>query len=221
MLENIQWYGHACFCIEGEASPRIMIDPWSVLYDGPPPDVILVSHEDYDHCSPADINKLRGPNTVVIASQSAAQLIDGPVKVLRPWQTINFGRTSIKTVPAYTQDGSHPAQRDDLGFVISQNYTDIYYAGDTHFIPDLHTMRPDIAILPVPTRDGSLTLSTSREIVQQLRPRYVIPSHMGKHPSSGGNLDVQAFQREISTLADVIVLPQANKVGTGLLFARI
>jgi L-ascorbate metabolism protein UlaG (beta-lactamase superfamily) len=219
MIENLLWYGHACFCLD--TTPRILIDPWSILYDGPPPDVILVSHEDYDHCSPADINKLRGPNTMVIASKSAAESLDGDVKVLRPWQVINIGRTSIKAVSAYTFDGRHPAYREDLGFVISQNYTDLYYAGDTDFIPELRNLRCDIAVLPVSARDGSVSLNSSREFVEQLKPRYVVPSHLGRHPSSGGTLELQAFQREISPLTDVVVLPQANKVGTGSLFARI
>ncbi|MDT8364551.1 MAG: efflux RND transporter permease subunit, partial [Nitrosomonas sp.] len=38
------------------------------LYEGPKPDIILVTHEHYDHCSPGDIEKLRGPHTRIIAS---------------------------------------------------------------------------------------------------------------------------------------------------------
>src|SRR5687768_9162852 len=102
MLDAIRWLGHAAFQIDG--TPSIVIDPYRIVKDDntPSPDVILISHEHYDHCSPADIQKLAGSNTQVIASRSAADMLDGNVTVLRPWQTINFGRTSIRTVPAYT-----------------------------------------------------------------------------------------------------------------------
>ncbi len=202
MIDAIRWHGHATFSIEG--TPRIMIDPWRVSDDGPPPDVILVSHSDYDHCSPADVQKLRAPHTIVIASADAAAYLDDPVTVLRPWQVINIGRTSIKGVPAYTFDGRHPAHREDLGFVISRDYTDIYYAGDTDFVPELRNIYADIAILPVTTREGTLPLSQAKDLVASLGPRYVIPSHIGNHPSSAGRLAMQAFSRELGALTDIV-----------------
>lgn len=142
MIERIHWLGHASFLIEG--TPTILIDPWRVVYEGPAPDLILISHEHYDHCSPADVNKLRGRHTQIIASRGAAAVLDCPCTVLRPWQVVNWGRTSIRAVPSYTFSGDHPVQREDIGFVISQNYTDIYYAGDTDFVPELRSLRADV-----------------------------------------------------------------------------
>lgn len=204
MIDRIQWLGHASFLIEG--TPTIMIDPWRVVYEGPAPDLILVSHEHYDHCSPADVNKLLGPHTQVIASRSAAAALDCPCTVLRPWQVINFGRTSIRAVPAYTFRGDHPALREDIGFVISQNYTDIYYAGDTDFVPELRTLRCDIAILPATSREGQMSAETAYEFVRSARPRYVIPSHIGDGYESARRSEKQQFDR----LMDGLILPQGE-----------
>jgi len=208
MLEAIAWHGHSCFSING--SPQILIDPFSLIYEGQPPDLILISHEHYDHCSPADIAKIADDHTKIIASRTAADNLRDlnlDITVLRPWQTINFGRTSIRAVPAYTYSGDHPARRDDLGFVISQQYTDIYYAGDSDFIPELRNLRCDIAILPAATHPESAV-----DFARQLHPRYVIPAK----PNS--RLQMQAFERALTGLTELVKLPKSTNPAP--LFAR-
>lgn len=205
MIDSILWHGHATFSIN--KSPSIMIDPWSVPVSEAKPDIILVSHEHYDHCSPADVNKLRHPNTIVIASKGAAQLLDGDVQVLRPWQVRNVGRVSIRAVPAYTLNGDHPMDREDVGFVISMDRTDIYYAGDTDFVPELRKLRCDIAILPALAQEGIMDTESACEFAAYVRPRYIIPSHLGQQLNSAKKVDLQAFERALNTHSQVVTLP--------------
>lgn len=203
MLDRIEWLGHASFRIHGD--PTIVIDPWRVTRDEITPDVILVSHEHYDHCSPADIAKLMGSHTRVIASQGASSYLqDIPHTVLRPWQTINLGRSSVRGVPAYTFKGDHPAHREDLGFIISTNYTDIYYAGDTDFVPELRRLCCDIAILPICGRNGIMNAEAAATFVDEIRPRYVLPSHVGARNEGGGQLELNAFQRAMQGRTEFI-----------------
>jgi L-ascorbate metabolism protein UlaG (beta-lactamase superfamily) len=213
MLDQLLWHGYASFSLLG--TPHLLLDPSGLAYRGAPPDLILVSHEHYQHCSPADVNKLRGPQTRVIASQSAAPLLDGPVEVLRPWQTLNIGRTSIRALPAYTFDGQHPARREDLGFMISRNYMDIYFTGDTDYVPELRGLRCDIVVLPLPKRDASLSMSNALDLIRALRPRYVVPSHY--KPEQRTNLDLNAFEREVAGLATLLKLSIGQKALTGAL----
>src|ERR1700694_3211933 len=126
MLDQIEWLGHASFRVN--STPLIYIDPWRMPRGATPADVILISHDHYDHCSPADIDKLRTPATLVIGSAAAGNVID-EVTLLRPWQSINAGRACIKAVPAY--NSHHPREFEGLGFIISLNHYDLYYAGDT------------------------------------------------------------------------------------------
>src|SRR5438046_2120380 len=171
MIERIEWLGHASFRIQG--MPLIYIDPWRVARNEFHADVILVTHDHYDHCSPADVEKLRRPDTVVVTNHMAASVLGG-FTVLRPWQALNVGRASIKVVPAY--NSHHPKEFECLGFVISLDHYDIYYAGDTDLIPEMSMIHPDIAILPI---GGMQTMGVDEavEAVQRLRPRWVIPSH--------------------------------------------
>jgi L-ascorbate metabolism protein UlaG (beta-lactamase superfamily) len=202
MIERIEWLGHASFRIQG--MPLIYIDPWRVARNAFHADVILVTHDHYDHCSPADVEKLRGPDTVVVTNHMGAAIL-GDVKVLRPWQVLNVGRASIKAVPAY--NSHHPKDFEGLGFVISLDHYDIYYAGDTDLIPEMSMIHPDIAILPI---GGMQTMGVEDavEAVQRLRPRWVIPSHWGSLSEGGTNLDVRMFADRVGDLAQVLAPEQ-------------
>ena len=204
MLDRIEWLGHASFRING--SPLIYIDPWRVSKGDTNADIILITHDHYDHCSPADIDKLRSPTTRVITNYMASTIVEATT-VLRPWQVINVGKVSIKAVPAY--NSHHPQSFDCLGYVISMDHYDIYYAGDTDFIPEMAKIRCDIAILPI---GGRQTMDAVRavEAVKCLRPRWVIPSHWGS-PLEGGTLaDVKVFTAGLKGLAEVVV-PERNR----------
>jgi L-ascorbate metabolism protein UlaG (beta-lactamase superfamily) len=207
MIDRIQWLGHGSFVIQGP--PRIYINPWRIARSEFLADVILISHAHYDHCSSADINKLRGPYTRVIGNQQAAQEIEG-CEVIRPWQSLTIDRACIQAVPAYSPDSwQHPREDGGLGFVISANLYDIYYAGDTQQIPEMARIRPDIAILPI-DGNGTLTVEEAAEVVRQMQPRWVLPSNWGSAPESATRLEALAFRRQVETLTDVVLLSPAG-----------
>ena len=75
LLQNLHWLGHDSFRLDGP--PVIYFDPWKLPPGSPKADIVLVSHEHGDHCSPADVKKINGPNTVVIANPTAAAKLPG------------------------------------------------------------------------------------------------------------------------------------------------
>jgi L-ascorbate metabolism protein UlaG (beta-lactamase superfamily) len=202
MIENIQWLGHGSFLIQGP--PFIYIDPWRVVRNAFLPDVILISHDHYDHCSVADVSKLRGSETIVISNERVAEQIDG-ITVLRPWQSITIDDISIKAIPAYSPDGTqHPIEQGGLGYVISINYYDIYYAGDTKIIPDMQRIHPDIAILPI-DNDDTLNIEEAAKVVEILRPRWVIPSNWGAIGEGTSQIDALQFKKLVGGRAEVVI----------------
>ncbi len=202
MIDQIQWLGHGGFFIQGP--PLIYINPWRIARHTFHADVILVSHDHYDHCSLADIEKLRGPQTIIIGNERVAREVPG-CQVLRPWQSITIDRANIKAVPAYSpQDWRHPIQDKGLGFIISINFYDIYYAGDTQIIPEMSRIRPDIAILPIDGR-GTLTPIEAAAVVKEMRPRWVIPCNWGATAEGASELDALAFKRAVGERATVIL----------------
>ncbi len=201
MIEQIKWLGHGGFVILGP--PIIYINPWRITRSAFHADVILIGHHHYDHFSVADIDKVRGPNSIIISNTQVAQQISD-VTVLRPWQSLTIDRASIKAIPAYSPDDMrHPKSDAGLGFVISLNYHDIYYAGDTGIIPEMDKIHPDIAILPI-DGDGTLTVEDAAQVVKKMRPRWTIPANWGATGSRATMVEVQQFQRLVEGRTKVI-----------------
>lgn len=202
MIDNIKWLGHGSFSIQGP--PYIYIDPWRVVRSTFQADIILVSHDHYDHCSIADIEKLRGTNTQIIGNEQVADKIDGTT-IIRPWQSMTFDRISIKAIPAYAPNGIQHKEIDGgLGFVISMNYYDIYYAGDTKLIPEMERISPDIVILPIDNHD-TLNIREAVEVVELLAPRWVIPSNWGSIGEGASIVDANEFKKQVGGRATVII----------------
>lgn len=202
MIENIRWLGHGSFLIQGP--PFIYIDPWRVVRNAFLADLILISHHHYDHFSIADINKLRGPDTAIIGNARVAEQLE-EVHMLREWQTISFDRLSIKAVPAYSPQGKHHAREmGGLGFVISMNYYDIFYAGDTKLTPDIQRIRPDIAIVPIDGND-TMDVQEAAEFVKLIRPRWVLPSNWGTTGEGATRVEANLFKRAVGDAATVII----------------
>jgi len=205
MIHDIQWLGHSSFILK--TSPSMALNPWRIA-ERALMDFILVSHEHYDHFSPPDIQKLSGPRTRIIANERIAQLMDG-VTILRPWQSLAFDTCRITAIPAYSpNDPRRPQERGDLGFLISLDDYDLYYAGDTDLIPEMSRLHPDVVILPI---DDNATLSVERaaQAVSIMRPSVVIPCNWSNR--SRVNLsDALRLQRLVGEQAKVIIPHQTQ-----------
>ena len=206
MIDRIQWLGHSSFRIQGP--PLIYINPWHVARSAFHADAVLISNDQYDHCSPADIEKLRGPETVVVTNAAVASILGEGVTVLRPWQSFNVGSARITAVPAYTFTDHHPVAKGGLGFIVSVDYYDIYYAGITDVVPELGHIQADIAIVPVAAGQGSMSLERTVDLIHQMRPTWVVPSHWGT--IGGTYLDVQTLARALEGQTEFAVFEKVR-----------
>ncbi len=204
MIERIRWQGHSSFTIEG--SPFIQIAPWRVVKRELPPDLILVGHDHFDHCSPADIEKIRGAETVIIGNESVAGIVRGTT-VLREWQSISVGRASITAIPAYSlRDPRHRQEDRGLGFLISLDLYDIYFVGDSDIIPGMEVLRPDILLLPIDGY-GRLTLTDALRLAEELKPGWAIPYNWGGAGEEATQLDAQSFASQVGGGTEALLLP--------------
>jgi L-ascorbate metabolism protein UlaG (beta-lactamase superfamily) len=202
MIENIKWLGHGSFLIEGP--PFIYIDPWRVVRSAFLADIILISHDHYDHCSLVDVEKLRSEDTRIVTNQTIASQIPD-AHILRPWQTISMDRVAIKAIPAYSPKSSlHPSQAGGLGFVVSLRMYDIYYAGDTGMIPEMNLIHPDIALLPI-DNNGTMSVEEAAQAVEIMKPRWVIPYNWGSSSSAATLADALEFKRLVNNITQVIL----------------
>ncbi|HXZ98298.1 MAG TPA: MBL fold metallo-hydrolase, partial [Candidatus Acidoferrum sp.] len=154
----MSWLGHDGFRIRN--GKVLYIDPFKIESSEPKADIILVSHEHFDHCNADDLKKIVTQNTVIVAhSQSKSELGKlkaKEIKIVKPGDKINIGDITVEAVPAYNlnkfrEPGKvfHPKEDGKVGFILTVNGVRIYHAGDTDHIPEMKSIRTDIALLPV------------------------------------------------------------------------
>ncbi len=175
LLQHLHWLGHDSFRID---QPLVIyLDPWKLPPDSPTADLILVSHEHFDHCSPPDVEMVRAEHTLVVAHEEAAKKLRKPVRVLRPGEALEHRGVRVEGVPAYnTNKPFHPRAAGQLGFVLTLAGERLYFAGDTDHIPEMADIRCDLALLPV-SGTYVMTAQEAADAAAAIKPRVAVPMH--------------------------------------------
>ncbi len=213
MLDNIKWLGHDTFKIVG-AGKIIYLDPFQLPRTAEPADIILITHEHHDHCSPADIEKIRTPQTVVMANSAAAEQLGGLARVLQPDQQTEVDSVTIRAVRAYNVNKFreagvpfHPRDEGKLGYIITVEGQRLYHAGDTDCIPEMAGYACDVALLPV-SGTYVMTAAEAAEAVRLIKPKMAIPMHYGS--IVGSVEDAELFRKLAGDACQVVIL---EKIG--------
>jgi len=189
LLKKIKWLGHASFKIE--TGKIIYIDPYEIE-EKEKADLILITHEHYDHCSPEDIKKIIKADTVIVTISSAASKLSGNIKIVNPGDEIEIDGIRIKAVPSYNINKKfHPRDSNKVGFLVTLDGETLYHAGDTDFIPEMKDIKTDIALLPVSGTYVMDPLEASKA-AEIIKPKYVIPMHYGS--IVGSREDAEKFK---------------------------
>jgi len=182
ILEGLRWLGHDSFQLEGP--PLTFFDPWKLKGVLPKADLVLVSHEHFDHCSPDDVDKLRGPQTVILAAPLAAGKLEG-ARAVRPGETVHACGIDIQAVPAYNLNKFrapgqvfHPDSAGHVGWILDIGGVRVYHAGDSDLIPEMKGLQVDIALLPV-SGTYVMTIDEAIEAAKLISPQVVVPMHYG------------------------------------------
>jgi L-ascorbate metabolism protein UlaG (beta-lactamase superfamily) len=212
---EIKWLGHASFKIEKEQ--KIFIDPFQIRIPEKDADLILITHDHFDHCSIDDIKMLVNKQAVIIASKMCRAKVDNfksdVAKILyfAPEDRAKVNNAEIEAVPAYNINKFrapgvvfHPKEMNYVGYIIEIDKVRIYHAGDTDFIPEMNNFgKIDIALLPI---GGTYTMNVEEaiEAVNAIRPKYAIPMHYGS--IVGSDKDAEKFEKLASEYTKVIVM---------------
>lgn len=202
--ENIHWLGHAGFRIDGDKV--IYFDPYQIE-SGPQADLIFISHDHFDHCSPEDVAKIQGPGTIIITEKDSAGKLTGDVRVIKPGETLVLDGVKILGVPSYNTDKDfHPRRNGWLGFLVEMSGISIYHSGDTDFIPEMKELNVDIALLPV---SGTYVMTADQAVKAALAigPGLAIPMHYGT--IVGGNQDAFTFKSALDGKVRVLILEKS------------
>ena len=177
-------HGSLMFAFAGKI---IQVDPFSKLADYaslPKADIILLTHDHFDHLDAAAINAVRTINTEVVLTETCAkQVKDGIVTHNGEAKTVQGLR--IEAVPAYNlihkrDDGQffHPKGTGN-GYILTFGDKRIYVAGDTENTPEMKALRGiDVAFLPM-NLPYTMTPAMVADAALSFQPKILYPYHYG------------------------------------------
>ena len=184
MTENIKVLFHSSIRIETEAGV-VYIDPFKIEGEPKDADIILVTHDHYDHFSPEDIAKICKEGTVLAAplnmAEKAAQVKDlvASVESVEPGKSYEIKGLKIETVPAYNVlKPFHSKKAGWVGYIIIDKDKRIYIAGDTDVNEDIVNVSCDVALVPI---GGTYTMDAkaAARLINMIEPKVAIPTHYG------------------------------------------
>lgn len=177
MLNNIKWLGHAGFKIKGEKT--IYIDPFKIK-ETEPADIIIITHEHFDHLSPEDIKKIQTGKTVIVTTPDCFSKVSGNVKTITPGKTLVVDGIKIEAVPSYNINKQfHPKSNGWIGVIVTISGMRIYHAGDTDNIPEMSYFKNiDVALLPV-SGTYVMTAEEAADAANKIMPKVAVPMHYG------------------------------------------
>jgi len=209
VAESIHWLGHDAVRIDAEEGV-IYIDPWKLGDRPKKADLVLITHDHGDHCSPEDVETVMQEGTEIVTVAAAERKLQGlPVRTVAPGDAVTVRGVPVEAVPAYNVNKFrspgvpyHPKEAGYVGFVITVGGVRVYHAGDTDVIPAMKGIQADIALVPV-SGTYVMTVEEAVEAVEIIRPRLAVPMHVGR--GIGSLEDAERF-RELSPVP-VRVLP--------------
>jgi L-ascorbate metabolism protein UlaG (beta-lactamase superfamily) len=176
------------------AGPRRARPPGIALADLPRPDVVMLSHNHYDHMdlpSLRAIERLHGPRFVTTLGNAAALARIGiRATELDWWQDVTLGSLTVTTTPARHFAARTPFDRNRTlwgGFMMRTAGGQVLFAGDSAAGPHWGDIRarlgsPDVALLPIGAYEPRWFMSAAH-----MNPEEALQAHvaMGARRSVG------------------------------------
>jgi len=174
---SIEYIGHASFKIK-TSDKVIYIDPYVLPEKIEKADIILVTHDHYDHFDENNVRRLIKGDGIVVAPIICATKLSGlDVRKVNPGEQLDLKGIEIETVYSYNQKKNYHAKGTGVGYVAAVAGKRIYHAGDTDLIPEMKNITNiDVALLPI---GGTYTMDVEQaaQAANLIKPKIVIPMH--------------------------------------------
>lgn len=171
--------------LEIQVDPVAKFAPETDYSKFPKADLVLVTHEHFDHFDRDAIAALTKDGTQVIANPSVQKMLGSGAAMTNGESRVAAKGIAIDAVPAYnTTSGRtqfHPKGRDN-GYVLTIDGLRVYIAGDTEDIPEMAKIKDvDVAFLPC-NQPYTMTPEQVAKAAKTLKPKVLFPYHYSATP---------------------------------------
>lgn len=209
---TIKWLGHAGFMIKA-SELTIHIDPY-VLPDmvnfEDQADILLITHEHFDHCNPESIKKVRKSNATTLIPENLTLEFKGDARRIGEGDILHdhlsIKGINIEVLPAYNINKQYHPKGEGVGYLIEIGGVRIYHTGDTDFIPEMKDVSADVVLVPI---GGTYTMDETEaaDAVAAISPRMAVPMHYNYVEGTEG--DPEKFRQLVNEKnpdVDVVIL---------------
>ncbi len=207
LLKDVQHLKQSTIRMEAGAKV-IYVDPVWIDDAKQDADIIFVTHTHGDHYSIQDIKKLMKKDATLVITEDGVDAAQKEgitnIKAVVPDKNYNVGGIRFKTVSAYNKDKPfHPKSNNWVGYIITANNADYYFAGDTDVYPEMRYIKADVAFLPV---GGTYTMTAQEaiEAANLISPEIAVPIHFAD--VVGNSVDAMNFVRGLDNGIKGVVL---------------
>ena len=177
---KLTFLGHGTFVITW-GSTVIHVDPVGQYADFaklPKADIVLVTHEHFDHLDPDAIRAASKPGTEIVLTKSClAKYPSGTV--MNNGDTRTVKGIAIEAVPAYNLAKTFHPKGIGNGYVLTLGTRRLYIAGDSENTPEMKGLKNiDIAFLPM-NLPYTMTPEMVADAALAFRPKVLYPYHFG------------------------------------------
>ena len=207
---RVHWLGHDSFVLQG--SKTLVIDPFKAKGDYKA-DILLISHEHYDHLSPDDIKRFTDSSTTIVAPKMCEDPLrpfSQEKRIVEPGAKIEVKGVRIEAVPAYNlnkfrEPGKvfHPKADGKVGYVVTLDGARFYHAGDSDATPEMKSLDVDVAFLPV-SGTYVMTAEEAAEAAKAMKVKVAVPMHIETIIGTMG--DARKFRDLLAGKREVVIL---------------
>ncbi len=209
---SIHHLGHASIMLEyGDLT--IYFDPFANpdKYYDKKANIVLISHEHFDHCSPDVLKRICDETTTIIAHQNCKEKLEeikGEKHYLKPGEKTEVEGIKIESVHAYNINKPYHPKGSGNGYLVEINNTRFYHPGDTDRIEEMKSLKDKVDVFFVPI-SGTYVMDVDEavEAVKDIMPKIVIPMHynylegLEKDP----NIFKEKVSKEVSNVKVVVI----------------